>query len=295
MEFKLLRTFVTVAHTNSFSETAQILSYAQSSISEQIKKLEQSLGTVLFDRLGNNISLTRDGEKLLHYAEKILNLCDEAVGSLSTTSPEEVKGEVRIAITETLCFYRLPMLLERFNMLYPNVDIKIKMGNCYDFPIWIRKNLIDVAYVLDNTKDYEDIISEVLFDEPLYLVVSKQHRLAGYSLVIPEEIRNEKLILTQKGSQYREIFESTVLKSIDLKHTPSEFESIEAIKHFVSSNLGIAFLPYSVVEDEVAKGELSILNINKSKLSISAKMLYHNKKWLAPAMNALIKLTRELI
>lgn len=83
MEFKQLKTFVVVAKTLSFSKTAEILNFAQYSISDQIRVLENELGCKLFERLGRNICLTNEGNKLLSYAEKILNLCDEAKQSVA--------------------------------------------------------------------------------------------------------------------------------------------------------------------------------------------------------------------
>ena len=295
MEFKLLKSFVTVAHTESFSKSAEILNYAQSSISEQIKKLESQLGTILFERLGNHIRLTKDGEILLSYAEKILSLCDEAVANLSSSSPQIIRGELRIAITETLCFYSLPELLRDYHKLYPNVDIKIKMGNCYDFPSWIRKNIIDIAFVLDDKINDQDIASEILFNEPLVLVVSKHHGLATKKTIIPHSLKNENLILTQKGSKYRSLFESYLMDIGIFPNSLLEFESTEAIKHFVINGLGISFLPRSTVEKELLNGDLHEISLQNKSFTIPAQVLYHNNKWISPALQALLNLTHNLV
>lgn len=74
MEIKLLKTFITVAQSLSFSVAAEILHYSQSSISEQIKKLETNLNTILFERIGNKIKLTSNGEVLVIYSKKILDM-----------------------------------------------------------------------------------------------------------------------------------------------------------------------------------------------------------------------------
>lgn len=295
MEFKLLKSFVTVAHSESFSKAAEILNYAQSSISEQIKKLENQLGTILFERLGNHIRLTKDGEIFLSYAEKILNLCDEAVASLSSSSPQIISGELRIAITETLCFYNLPRLFRDYHTLYPNVDIKIKMGNCYNFPSWIRKNMIDIAFVLDNKTNTQDLVSEILFNEPLILVTSKHHSLANEKIISPCSLRNERLILTQKGSEYRALFENYLMDMDIFPSSLLEFESVEAIKHFVLNNLGISFLPRSTVEKELLNGDLHEISLKDKSFSIPAQVLYHNNKWISPALQALLNLTHNQI
>lgn len=295
MEFKLLKSFVTVAHTESFSKAAEILNYAQSSISEQIKKLESQLGTILFERLGNHIRLTKDGKIFLSYAEKILSLCDEAVANLSSSSPQIIKGELRIAITETLCFYSLPELLRDYHRLYPHVDIKIKMGNCYDFPSWIKKNIIDIAFVLDDKKDNPDIVSEILFNEPLVLVISKHHSLANTKTISPYSLKNENFILTQRGSKYRSLFENYLMDVDIFPSSLLEFESTEAIKHFVINGLGISFLPRSAVEKELISGDLHEISLQNKSFTIPAQVLYHNNKWISPALQALLDLTHDLV
>lgn len=295
MEIKLIKTFITIAQTKSFSQTAELLNYAQSSISDQIKKLEQSLDTSLFERLGNHIRLTEDGEIFLEYGEKILNLCDEAYSAISEKNSNTISGEIRIAITETLCFYKLPRLLQDYRTLYPDVDIKIKMGNCYDFPSWLRKNIIDIAYVLDDEVHHEDIVTEQLFQEPLILVVSKDHTLASNKYVTPDMLEKEHLILTQKGSKYRALFDKYLSNHNIYINSCSEFESVEAIKHFVLNNLGISFMPYSIVEKELNNGSLIKIPIEDTEFCIPAQVLYHNKKWMSPALRSLLDLTYKTI
>lgn len=295
MEIKLIKTFITIAQTKSFSQTAELLNYAQSSISDQIKKLEQSLDTSLFERLGNHIRLTEDGEIFLEYGEKILNLCDEVYSAISEKNSNTISGEIRIAITETLCFYKLPRLLQDYRTLYPDVDIKIKMGNCYDFPSWLRKNIIDIAYVLDDEVHHEDIITEQLFQEPLILVVSKDHTLASNKYVTPDMLEKEHLILTQKGSKYRTLFDKYLSNHNIYINSCSEFESVEAIKHFVLNNLGISFMPYSIVEKELNNGSLIKIPIVDTEFCIPAQVLYHNKKWMSPALRSLLDLTYKTI
>ena len=122
MEIKQLKTFTMVAKTLSFSKTAEILNFAQSSISDQITTLESELHCKLFERLGRKSTLTNEGECLLNYAEKILILCEEAKQDISGNL--RPKGNLRIAIAETLCVFRLPELFQQFSKTHPDVDLK---------------------------------------------------------------------------------------------------------------------------------------------------------------------------
>src|SRR5262245_56930484 len=112
MELRQLHTFRTVSRTLNFSRAAAVLNYAQSTVSVQIQTLEEELGVPLFDRLGKQVILTAAGQDLLAYADKILNLADEAQAVLSTQ--EKLTGNLVINAPETLSAYRLPAVLRRF-------------------------------------------------------------------------------------------------------------------------------------------------------------------------------------
>lgn len=294
MEFKLLKAFVTVAHTKSFSKTSEILNYAQSSISEQIKKLEYELGTKLFERLGNTISLTKNGELFLPYAEKILNLYSEATQTLSYASSSVIKGTLTIAITETLCVFRFPKLFRNYRTLYPNVDINIKIGNWHDFPSWIRKNMVDIAFVLDSNTNYLNLVSETLFYEPLVLITSNNHNWNNGNKFNHHDLKNENLILTPNKGQYRTIFEKYLMSIKVEPKSILEFESIEAIKQFVINDFGISFLPRISVEKELSNGDLCEFSLSAKNISLPCQILYHNNKWISPALQALLDLTHNL-
>src|SRR5436305_10504034 len=124
MELRQLKTFQTVAATLSFTRSAELLDYAQSSVTAQIRSLEDELGVQLFDRLGRHIALTEAGIRLLDYAEKMLSLADEA--ALAVTDSAEPAGQLVIAAPETLSGYRLPPLLKQFRAKFPRVQLILR-------------------------------------------------------------------------------------------------------------------------------------------------------------------------
>jgi DNA-binding transcriptional LysR family regulator len=293
MEIKLLKTFITVAHTLSFSATAEILHYSQSSISEQIKKLETNLNAILFERIGNKIKLTSTGEILVIYSKKILDMCDEAVLAISYSENDEIKGQLTVAMTETLCFYKLPNLFKEFCELYPNIELKLKIGNCYDFPTWLNNNMIDVAFVLDDEVNYANLVTKLLYEEKLVLVTSPLHPLAKFSELSLEDLQDQILVLTQKGSKYRAIFENYLKEKQVSCKSQFEFESVEAIKNFIKNGFGIAFLPETTVKKELALKELIKLPVTDINLKIATQILYHKDKWVSPALKALLDLVEK--
>jgi DNA-binding transcriptional LysR family regulator len=291
MEFKQLKSFIVVAETLSFSKTAEILNFAQSSISEQIRLLENELGCKLFERLGRNICLTKEGEKFLLYAEKILTLSDEAKQSVAQALIPT--GPLTIATAETLCVFRLPNLFKAYCSRYPDVDVKLQIGNCEDFPNMLRTNKVDVAFTLDDERVYPDIISKTLLYEPLVMISSNTDSLAQRDMIEMYELQGKKLILTQRGCSYRASFEE-FLSSVDV-HPNSilELESIEAIKQYVMSGFGISFLPRIAVEKEIESGQLVEIKYKGPKFYTSAQVLYHKDKWLSPAVQAILDMSLE--
>ena len=121
MESQRLRTFREVAVTLNFTRAASNLSYAQSSVTAQIKALEDELGVPLFDRLGKRVVLTDSGKRFLGYAERMLNLEEEARAAVA--AGEEPVGTVTVSAAETHCTYRLPAVLRRLKERFPRVRV----------------------------------------------------------------------------------------------------------------------------------------------------------------------------
>ncbi|MBN1903537.1 MAG: LysR family transcriptional regulator [Deltaproteobacteria bacterium] len=120
MELRNLKAFLTVARLLNFRKAAEMLNYAQSSVSAQIRILEEELGKSLFQRMGRAIVLTDAGQELLQYAQKITALEQEAMGAVTGTKSRQGRISLRIPQTIGSCF--LPDILAGFYKDHPNVD-----------------------------------------------------------------------------------------------------------------------------------------------------------------------------
>ncbi|WP_160678294.1 LysR family transcriptional regulator [Clostridium sp. C8-1-8] len=293
MDLKQLNSFVTICKLQSFTQAADSLGYAQSTITTQIKLLENELGVKLFERIGKSITLTHQGKKLLPYAKQMLKLSSEIKNVL--TSEEVPSGVLTIGAAESLCVLRLPEILKEYRRLYPNVEVSMKFGNCTDFRHFLRDNFIDVAFSLGTRIESEDFITEISFDEPMLLLTAPGHHLIDKSEVLPEDIAKEPLILTELGCSYRAVFEN-MLNSLNLKaNVVLETGSVQAIKQFTMSGLGVTLLPKVAVEEELNSGRLVSLNWSGPDFGIVSQVLYHKDKWLSPALKAFLKLSREMM
>ena len=126
MEIRLLQTFIAVANLGSFTQAAEQMNYAQSSVTAQIQALEAELGVRLFERLGKSTTLTEEGKTLLVYARRILSLCEEARQSVSPA--QAPGGTLVIGAPESLFAVRLAPLLTEYHKLYPAVEISLRFG-----------------------------------------------------------------------------------------------------------------------------------------------------------------------
>lgn len=122
LDVDLLRTFVTIAQAGSFTRAAERLLRQQSTISLQIKRLEEALGQRLLDRTPRSVSLTPEGEAVLGYAQKILDLNDEVV---SLTHEPQMQGTVRLGAPEDFATHHLSAILARFVQAYPSVALEV--------------------------------------------------------------------------------------------------------------------------------------------------------------------------
>lgn len=288
MEFRQLKTFVTVAKLLSFTKAANDLGYAQSSITGQIQLLEEEFGTMLFERLGKQIKLTKDGEYLYNYAAQILRLSDEAKDIISSSFTP--KGSLTIGTAESLCLHRLPKVFAAFRTSYPNVEINLHFDTGGNYRTLIRKNVIDIVFFLDVPCVEKDLVTHVLFEEAMSVIAPPNHRLAKKREITPYDLTGEALVLTAEGCTYRGILESILTQSGVKPSSIMGVSSNEVIKRFVCDGWGIGFLPRVVVEQELANNQLVELPWAGPPFGIKAQLIYHKDKWQSPALKAFIEL-----
>jgi DNA-binding transcriptional LysR family regulator len=167
-DLSVLRTFLTVIDSGGFTAAARRLNATQSTVSMQIRRLEQAVGNPLFRREGRDVSLTADGEKLQAHARDLLRLNDEAWRDLAAP---EVSGTVRLGIPDDYAFY-LPEIIRDFTEQYPAVDLRVQCDLSVALVELVRAGAIDVALV---TRQPNSPGGEVLRREPLVWVAAQAH------------------------------------------------------------------------------------------------------------------------
>lgn len=166
LDVDLLQAFAEVAHTRSFTQAAERLNRVQSAVSGQIKRLEFITGARLFDRTRRSVKLTKEGEILLDYAQKILRLNDAALSDLGQTRPSE---KVRLAVSDhSACF--LPQALVHFAAAMPAVQLEIRCERSWDALDALDAGDVDLAFV---TQPCGRTDGEIVYREQLIWAAAK--------------------------------------------------------------------------------------------------------------------------
>src|SRR3954465_14850824 len=142
-ELRPLRPFRVVARTLNFTHAAAELHYAQSSVTEQIQALEAELGSKLFER-GRRLGLPGAGERLVGYADQVLELVEEARAAVDEERGEP-EGDLTIGALETLCTHWVPPILAAYRARWPRVRLSVKEGGRGELYRGVRESEMDVC------------------------------------------------------------------------------------------------------------------------------------------------------
>jgi DNA-binding transcriptional LysR family regulator len=290
MDMRTLSTFRTAARTLSFTKTAASMGYAQSSVTAQMKILEESLGSPLFNRLGNRLELTAPGERFLAYAERILTLAEEAKAAVQD---EVGVGTFRLTAPETVFTYLLPPVFRSFTKAFPQVRMEFHPSSVRDFKRQLLEGAVDIAFILEEPFPSKTLAVENLRDEQVLIMAPPTHRLATARQVTAQDLVGEPILLTELGCSYRNQFERQLIASGAHSGHRMEFQSIETIKRCVEQGLGIAPLPKITVTDEITAGRLVALRWKGPDIKVATHLVWNPQRHPGPAVVAFLAHARK--
>ncbi|WCT55204.1 LysR family transcriptional regulator [Paenibacillus kyungheensis] len=280
MELLYLKTFCELVKWGNYTRTAQVLDYAQSSVTNHIQRLEQLYGGKrLFQRKGNTVILTPIGEKLLPYARQMIDLQQQARQALSIEDLEP--SVLTIGTIESLSLYYLPGIMAQFRQQYPHVQVKIVLDQEQQLIRRLREQELDIALILDTPYQARDITSIPLFSVEMKVVIYPEHALAQRSSISAGDLHQQPLILTEEGCTYRAYLIQKMKEQQQISQIYLELGNIESIKQAVAKQWGIAFLPQFVLHQEEAYSGLHILPWKEEDLQLYSQILYHAERPLS--------------
>lgn len=292
MELHKLRTFLAIASLGSFSNAADILGYAQSTVSEQIKGLEAELQTRLFVRAGSKqVALTPAGEMLSNYAQKMLNLEAEIKSELNEQI--EAQGTLSIRIPETVSIHYLPPILKRFRQQYSKVNFKFMNCVYFSLPEELKSGIVDLGFLITDTFHMDNLTTETLCSIPLVLVTHPTHPLIDNPNIDISRLKSEPLIVPANDCSYMRMLERLLAEQKVELTLVWRFNSIAAVKQVLTSGTGYSVLPEIVVKNELAAGTLSPLPWRAGLTTANLLMIWQENKWLPPILQAFMEMIRK--
>ncbi len=234
IEIDLLRAFVAVVEAGSMTGGAEIVGRTQSAVSQKIMRLEELIGRRVFERSSRSLALTRDGERLLAAARRMIEFNDETMRQFVTPAPG---GQLRLGVAEDFIPRQLPRLLARFVRLYPDISLELTTGLSCDLLALLEKGDLDLAIA---KKDGAMQRGRVIWREPLEWIAAEEFEIAPDKPV--------PLVLLPPPCTYRglalEALE-TVGRSSTISCTASSLIGIQAA---VAGGLGVTLLGRSFLQ-----------------------------------------------
>jgi DNA-binding transcriptional LysR family regulator len=239
MDLTALQIFKTVAEEGGITKAASKLHRVQSNVTTRVKQLEEQLGTTLFLRQNRRLILTAEGQLLLGYADRLLRLSSEAEAVLRDGTP---RGLLRIGTLESTAATRLPPILSRYHLAYPQVRIELVTGTTGALIARVLNFEIEAAFVAEPFSA-RNLESHPAFNEELVLIAPKSYP----KIKRPADIGRKTIIAFGAGCTYRRCLENWLAKAQVVPDHVMEFNSYHAIVACVASGAGVAMVPRSVI------------------------------------------------
>ncbi|WFU12431.1 LysR substrate-binding domain-containing protein (plasmid) [Rhizobium sp. CB3090] len=250
MDLSSIEIFLAVASDRSVTKAAKAVGRAPSNVTTRIQQLEDDLGVLLFSRDGKKMTLTREGETFLVYANRLAALALEARQAVRPLQPS---GVLRVGTMESTAASRLPAALTQFNRMWPDVSLHLTLGASRELTRDVLGEVLDCALIarppgtmLDEDADFnaelERLEIEPVFVEDLLLVLPSGHP----PIHSAADLRVGSLAALEPGCTYRRIAESWARKSSGLRTT--ELGSYHAILASVATGSAAGVMPKSVLD-----------------------------------------------
>lgn len=260
----LLRSFLGLAQHKSFQTAAERLGLAQPTISLHIRKLEEQLGVLLFQRARTGCELTAHAQVLLPYAQSLLRLNEQALRALHT-------DRLRIGASSNIGVYLLPPLLRRYLDIYPRCQLELTIDRNPVIATALENGELDIA-LMEWWDQRPGFAHRIWRHESVVVIVRPDHAWANRSSVTLRELAGAELLGgepgTGTGALLAQLFADSEPPRVSL-----QLGSTEAVKQAVKAGLGISLVMAGSVTADVCAGSLAAIPLEMSALPSGAQSL----------------------
>lgn len=285
MTLRHMKIYVSVFRHSSMTKAADELHLAQPSVSFAVKELEEYYGIRLFERIGRHIYPTEAGREFYSYALHLVSLFEEMEKRIKNW---DALGVLRIGSSITIGTKILPALIRRCQSVFPDLRIEAVVSNSADIEKKVSDNTIDMG-LIETQASQPDLCAVPFMKDYLCAIAPAGHPLTYKKNVSLPELADYPFLMREKGSAGREILEAAFSISQISVRPVLESTSTQAIVQAVSQGLGVAVLPYLLIEKDIQEGTVSGLALNPP-IQRSLNVIYHKSKYLTENMAAFLSL-----
>lgn len=277
MDFKQLEAFAYVVRLKSFSRAAEQIYLTQPTISNHISTLEKELDTKLLERGSKMVYPTPSGKILYDYAERMLNLREDAICAVRRYN-KELKGSLSICASTVPSQYVLPKVLTDFREEYPNVVFQIARQDSGQVVDTILNRNAVLGFTGTANED-KDIAFEAFTNDRLVIITpnNEKYRAMDNHNFDVNLLRHEPIVLREEGSGTRKEMEH-FLQQLNIGmaelNVVAQFDDPDSIKHAVSRGLGISIISKAAVEDYVSFNQLLTFELENVVMDRKLYMVY---------------------
>ncbi|WP_431223064.1 transcriptional regulator CynR [Serratia sp. L9] len=290
MLLRHIRYFLAVAEQGNFTRAAEVLHVSQPTLSQQIKQLEESLQTTLFDRSGRKVQLTDAGEAWMRYARLALQDLDAGKRAIQDVATLE-RGSLRLAMTPTFTAYLIGPLVDRFFRLYPGITLNIQEMTQDKIETLLCDDSLDIGIAFDPVQSL-DIEASMLFTERLQLVVGEGHHLANRRDTLSAlELQQLPMVLLNRDFATRIYVDDYCQHQSITPYVAMEANAIGAIVEIVRRGQLATILPQAIARDNPLLRPIPLAIPMPAR---NALLLQRKEGYRSAAVRAFIEMLNEL-
>ncbi len=291
MNTKNLLTFKTILEMGSFQKAADKLSYTQSTVTFQIKQLEEELALKLFEKIGRRMELTQAGKDILPYVDTILQGAEQINNYGKSLS--EITGSLKLAIPDSILIYTMQPFIQAFLHEAPNVQLVINSLQSGEVNQSVIDGTSDIGINCEKEYYPDTIIHKKAGTYRVFLVAAPFVNNNLLDFITPHQRKPFSLICNEPDGYYQLEMDKYLAKKDIVLNPYMKVQSIEAVKRCVMNNLGIAVVPSYSVTEELKNGSLKLIKTELDEKTFNSIYLYHKNKWISPQMKLALDLLEK--
>lgn len=287
MELRQLQYFLKAAELQNFTEASRQLFITQSTLSQQIKQLENELGMFLFDRIGKHVYLTEAGREFTPFARQTIS--DANLGKQRILDLQNIRtGSLRVAVTYSLSF-GLSSIVLRFMEQYPNIRLEIVYSTASELLQMLKHREVDFVLSFKSDNDEEIEVTD-LYEIPLTVVVNKNHPLAQHKSISLQLLQQYPLVLPSEGLTARAILDKLLMDNNIEIEPHLEMNDANILLQLVESSTFATVLSQATT---IGRSNLKAIPIVEQKEKMTASLLTLKGAYIKASAQAFISIIKE--